>query len=72
MSNKERVIQLIEDIPEQKLIFVIDVLESLKAYAGETIEPDEWDLRMIAEAEKENDGQGIRMEALASELGIKI
>lgn len=54
MSNKERVIQLIEDIPEQKLTFVIDVLEGLKAYAGETIEPDEWDLQMIAEAEKEN------------------
>ena len=54
MSNKERVIQLIEDIPEQKLTFVIDVLEGLKAYAGETIEPDEWDLQMIAEAEREN------------------
>lgn len=33
MSNKERAIQLIKDIPENKLIFVIDVPESLKAYA---------------------------------------
>ena len=72
MSNKERVIQLIEDIPENKLIFVIDVPESLKAYAGEMIEPDEWDLKMIAEAEEENDGQGISMEALVGELGISL
>lgn len=70
MSNKERVLQLIENIPEQKLSFVIDVLESLKAYAGEMIEPDEWDLAMIAEAKQENDGQTVSIEALASELGI--
>lgn len=70
MSNKERVIQLIEDIPEHKLVFIIDVLESLKAYAGELIEPDEWDMDMIAEAKKENDGQAVSIEALASELGI--
>ena len=70
MSNKERVMQLIEDIPEHKLVFVIDLLESLKAYAGETIEPDEWDLQMIAQAQAENDGQTIPIEQLASELGI--
>lgn len=72
MSNKERVIQLIEDIPENKLIFVIDVLENLKAYAGELIEPDEWDLKMITEARKENDSQAVSIEALASELGITL
>lgn len=72
MSNKERVMQLIEDIPEHKLVFVIDVLESLKAYAGEMIEPDEWDLKMIAEAEVENDGQAVSIEAVASELGITL
>ncbi len=68
MSNKERVIQLIEDIPEHKLVFVIDVLESLKAYAGEMIEPDEWDLEMIAKAREENDGQAVSIETVASHL----
>lgn len=72
MSNKERVIQLIEDIPEHKLVFVIGVLESLKAYAGEMIEPDEWDLKMIAEAKEENDGQAVPIEAIASEFGITL
>lgn len=72
MSDRERVLQLIEGIPDNKLVFVIDLLENLKAYAGETIEPDEWDLEMIAAAEKENDGQTVSIEELASELGIAL
>lgn len=72
MSNKERVLQLIENIPDHKLVFVVDVLESLKAYAGETIEPDEWDLEMIDTAKKENDGTSISIDTLASDLGITL
>lgn len=72
MSNKERAIQLLEGIPENKLIFVVDMLENLKAYAGEEIEPDEWDLEMIERAKRENDGHGVPIETLASELGITL
>lgn len=72
MSNKERAIQLLDSIPENKLVFVIDMLENLKAYAGESIQPDDWDLQMIAEAKQENDGQTISIEALASDLGIAL
>lgn len=45
MNNKERAMQLIESIPDSKLIFVVDMPENLKAYAGEEITPDEWDLK---------------------------
>lgn len=72
MSNRERAIQLLEGIPENKLVFVVDMLESLKAYAGEEIEPDEWDLEMIERAKKENDGKGVPIETLAEELGITL
>lgn len=72
MSNKERALQLIESIPDSKLIFVIDMLENLKAYAGEEVEPDDWDLEMIEHAQKENDGQGVPIETLADELGITL
>lgn len=72
MSNKERAIQLLDGIPENKLIFVIDMLENLKAYAGEEIEPDEWDLQMIEQARRENDGHGVPIETLAAELGITL
>ena len=70
MSNRERVLQLIEGIPDIKLHFVVEMLESLKAYAGEEIEPDEWDLQMIEEAEKQNDGETVTFEDLANELGV--
>lgn len=65
MSNKERAMQLLEDIPENKLVFIVDMLENIKAYAGEEIEPDEWDLEMIDHAERENDGHGTPIETLA-------
>ena len=72
MLYKERILQLVDDIPEYRLIFVINLLESLKAYAGEEIEPDEWDLQMLASAEKENDGTTITMEQLMEELKFEI
>lgn len=70
MSNRERVMQLIDDVPDDKLIFVVNMLESLKAYVGEGIEPDEWDLRMIAEAESTNDGMTVTFEELLKRDGL--
>ena len=70
MSNKERINQLIDDIPDYKLIFIVEMLENLKAYAGETIKPDEWDLKMIEQAQKENDNVTVPLDELAKELGI--
>ena len=72
MSNKERIMQLIDDIPEYKLIFIVNMLEDIRGYAGESIEPDEWDLQMIAEAEANNDGESISIEELAKELDITL
>ena len=72
MSNREKVLRLIDDIPENKLVFVINVLESIKAYAGtvEEIEPDEWDLEMIARAEKVNDGTAVSFEEILKKDGL--
>ena len=72
MSNKNRILQLIDDISDNRLIFVVNLLESLKAYAGEAVEPDDWDLQMIADAEKENDGTTITIDELAKEIGIAL
>ena len=38
----------------------------------EEVEPDEWDLEMIARAEAENDDEGITLEAFAAELGVTL
>lgn len=70
MSNKERVLQLIDDIPDQKLIYVVDMLNSIKNLLVEEVDPDEWDLQMINQAQEENDGTTISFEKLADELGV--
>lgn len=72
MSNRERIMQLIEDMPDRKLVFVINMLESLKSYAGEEIVPDEWDLQMIAEAEQVNDGDTMTFDELLEEMGMSL
>ena len=64
--------QLIEGMPDRKLVFIISMLESLKSYAGEEIVPDEWDLQMIAEAEQMNDGDTETFDELAAEMGISL
>lgn len=68
MSNKERVLQLIDDIPDNKLKFIVDMLESLRAYAGETTIPGEYDPNMINDAKNE-DGDNIIVE-IAKDLDI--
>lgn len=72
MSNRERVIQLIENVSDQKLIFVVNMLESLKAYANEEVEPDEWDLQMIENAKNENNGDTISLKDFAKELNVDL
>ena len=73
MSNREKAIDIIDQIPEYKLIYVIDVLNGIKEMINdhiETVEPDEWDLEMIAEAEKENDGTTVTLEELMAKDGF--
>ena len=70
MSNKERVMHLIDAVPDSKLVFVVNMLESLKAYAGEEIEPDEWDLKMIADAGEINDGTTVTFEEMLQKDGL--
>lgn len=72
MSNKDRIIQLIDDVPDNRLVFIVDMLESIRAYAGEEIEPDEWDLQMISQADRENDGVTVTLDELTQELGITL
>ncbi len=62
--------QLIDDVPDSKLVFVVNMLESLKAYAGEEIEPDEWDLKMIADAGEINDGTTVTFEEMLQKDGL--
>lgn len=58
MSDWERAIQLLESLPYNKIAYVIGFIQGLaidKIEIKET-KPDEWDLAMTKEVEKENDG----------------
>lgn len=70
MSNKEIAIGIINQIPDYKLTYVIDVLNSIKNMLIEEVEPDEWDLKMIAEAEAENDGTVYSVDEVLKECGL--
>ena len=70
MSNRERAMQLLEKVPETKLNYIIGILEGAAITDIEEVEPDEWDLKMIAEANRENDGEGVTLEDLEKELGL--
>lgn len=78
MSNMERAIKLLESLPEYKIAYVIGYIQGLDLDLDnemseiEEIEPDEWDLAMLEEAKKENNGEGIPIEALAAKLGVRL
>jgi hypothetical protein len=70
MSEREKAIQLIKEIPDNKLVFVVDMLNSIKKLLIEEVEPDEWDLEMIAQAEQENDGTKVSFDELLQKEGL--
>lgn len=70
MSNREIAINIINEIPEYKLNYVIDILKGIKNLIVEEVEPDEWDLKMIAEAEAENDGTTYTLDEVLKECGL--
>lgn len=70
MSDRERAMQLLEKVPETKLYYIIGILEGAIIPDIEEVEPDEWDIKMIDEANRENDGEEVTLEDLKKELGL--
>ncbi len=70
MSNKEQILQLIDNIPDYKLTYIVDILNSIKNMLLEEVAPDEWDLQMIADAKKDNDGATATFEEMLKKDGL--
>ncbi len=64
MSERERIKQVIDRLPEYKLAYVSKLILSIEKTDIEEVEPDEWDRAMIADAEKNNDGSVVSLEEL--------
>lgn len=70
MSNKDRVMQLIEDVPDYKLTYVIDILNSIKGLLVDEVKPDKWDLQMIEDARRINDGSTVSFDEMLAKDGF--
>ena len=70
MSDREQAISLINQMPDHKLKYIVQVLNSIKNLLIDEVPPDSWDLAMIAEAERENDGTSISFEELLEKEGL--
>lgn len=72
MSDRERAIELLNAVPDYKIGYVVAYLQGITAGQIEEVKPDEWDLKMIEEAKRENDDESIGIEDLAKDLGITL
>lgn len=68
MSEREKAIEMLNNIPDSKISFVITYLQGLSDGSEEV--PDEWDQEMIREARQINDGERIDIKDLAEEFGV--
>ena len=72
MSDREIAMNIINQIPEYKLAYVVKMLEGVSGLIAEEVEPDELDLKMIKEADELNDGTYITLEDLGKDLGLDV
>ena len=70
MSEREKAINLLNNLPDNKIVFVIAYLQGLSDGLEEN--PDDWDLEMIKAAQEENDGTVVSIDDLAGELGVSL
>lgn len=70
MSEREQLKQIIDRLPEYKLAYATDLILGIEKTDIEEIEPDEWDLKMITEANANNDSSVVSLEELLEKEGL--
>lgn len=70
MSERERIKQVIDRLPDYKLAYVENLILGIENTSIEEVEPDEWDLKMIADSEKNNDGTTVSLDELLEKEGL--
>ncbi|MBR1930350.1 MAG: hypothetical protein IJ833_02600 [Lachnospiraceae bacterium] len=70
MSERERIKEVIDRLPEYKLAYVANLILGIENTSIEEVEPDEWDLEMIARAQKNNDGSAVSFDELLKKEGL--
>lgn len=70
MSEREQIKLVIDRLPDYKIEYVAKLILGIEKSDIEEVEPDEWDLKMIADAEKNNDGSVVSFEEILKEEGL--
>ena len=69
-AKRRAAVRMIYSMPESRLPYVIGLLKNVKNYVE--VPPDAWDISLLAEAKKENDGSAVSLDQLAEELNIAL
>lgn len=70
MSEREKLKQVIDQLPDYKISYIANLILGIEKMDIEEVEPDEWDLKMIAEAKTINDGTTVTLEELLEREGL--
>lgn len=70
MSDRERLKQVIDQMPEYKIAYIANLILGIDKMDIEEVEPDAWDLKMIEEAKINNDGSAVTLEELLEKEGL--
>lgn len=70
MSAREQLKQVIDRLPDYKIEYIANLIFGIEKTDIEEVEPDEWDLKMIEDAEKNNDGSAVSFEELLEKEGL--
>jgi len=70
MNEREQIKQIIDRLPDYKIAYIANLILNIEKMTIEEIEPDEWDLKMIEDAKKNNDGSVVSLDDLLKKEGL--
>lgn len=69
-EQREQIKQIIDRLPDYKIAYIANLILNIEKMSIEEVEPDEWDLKMIEEAKKNNDGSAVSLDDLLKKEGL--
>ena len=71
MSEREKLKQVIDRLPEYKIAYIANLILGIEKTDIDVVEPDEWDLKMNEEANANNDDPSVvSLEELLEREGV--
>lgn len=71
VNARAEVNRMINAIPDEKMIYVLNVLRGMSGFAMEEEEPDAFDLQLMAQAKNDSDAT-VSFEEAIKEMGFEL